>query len=148
MRIQSCSTSEDVSAMVFLATTELYSFFVSIPQEKSDKVSWTICQNFCSCYPFRPEKLAKIQGVWTVPKWKDWCRNQYFSQTILYIYKEWTDPLFLRRKTTVIHHINVLLSYLPRRTLSRLFRVVQLAICWFLLLLLLCHAKEHVAEGS
>jgi len=66
----------------------------------------------------------------------------------LYIYKEWTDPLFLRRKTTVIHHINVLLSYLSMRTLSRLFRVVQPAACWFLLLFLLHHAKECVAEGS
>ena len=66
--------------MFLLAISELYSFLVSIPQEKSDKVSWTIFQNFCSCYPFGPEKLAKIQGVWTVPKKRNWCRNQYFSQ--------------------------------------------------------------------
>lgn len=51
-------------------------------------------------------------------------------------------------KNTVIHHINVLLSYLPMRTLSRLFRVVQPAVCWFLLLFFLYHAKEHVVEGS
>lgn len=55
--------------------------------------------------------------------------NQYFFQMILYIYKEWIDPLFLRRKTTVIHHINVLLSYLPMSTLSRLFKVVEPAVC-------------------
>lgn len=142
VKLQSCSTSEDKSAMFLLATTELDSFLVSIPQEKFDKVSWTICQNFCSCYPFGPEKLAKVQGVWTVPMRRNWCRNQYFFQTILYIYREWTDPLFLRRKTTVIHHISVLLSYLPMRTFSRLFSVVQLAVCWFLLLFLLYHAKE------
>lgn len=88
-----------------------------------------IGQNFCSCYSFGPEKLAEVQGFGTASKGsKSWHRNQYFFQIILYIYKEWIDPLFLRRKTTVVHHINVLLSYLPMRTLSRLFRVVQPAV--------------------
>lgn len=88
-----------------------------------------IGQNFCSCYSFGPKKLAEVQGFGIASKGrKSWHRNQYFFQIILYIYKEWIDPLFLRRKTTVIHHINVLLSYLPMRTLSRLFKVVQPAV--------------------
>lgn len=94
MRLQSCSTSESKSEMFLLGIAEPYSFLVSIPQEKSDKVSQNVCQNFCSCYPFGPETLAKIQGVQTVPKGRNWYRNQYFSQTTLYIYKEWLDLLF------------------------------------------------------
>lgn len=118
-----------MSAMFFLATTELYSFLVSIPQEKSDKEPWTICQNFCSCYLLGPQKLANIQGVWTVPKKRNGFRNQYLSQTILYTYKKWIEPLFLRRKPTVTHCIDVLLSYLPAKTLLRFFRIVQQAVC-------------------
>lgn len=98
MRLQSCSTSESKSAMFLLATAKLYSFLVSIPQEKSDKVSQNVCQNFCSCYPFGPETLAKIQGVRSVPKTRNWYRNQYFSQKTLYIYKEWFDLFFSGEK--------------------------------------------------
>lgn len=47
--------------MFLLVTTELYSFLVSIPQEKSDEVPWTICQNFCSFCLLGPEKLANFK---------------------------------------------------------------------------------------
>lgn len=130
MWLQSFSISEDKSAICLPAASELYSFLVSTPQEKSYKVSYTTGQKFCSCYPFVLEKLTKVQGVrFTSKGRRNWCMNQYFFQMILYIYKEWIDPLFLRRKTTVIHHINVLLSYLPMSTLSRLFKVVEPAVC-------------------
>lgn len=154
VRLQSFSISEDESVTCLLAATELYNFLVSNPQEKSYKVSWTIGQKFCSCYPFGLEKLIKVQGAGITSKGRrNWCMNQYFFQMILYIYKEWIDPLFLRRKTTVIHHINVLLSYLPMSTLSSTFQGCEASCLFkyifsFLLLFLLCYPKEYVAEGS
>lgn len=57
--------------------------------------------------------------------------------------EDWIERLFLRRKVTV-----VLLSYLPTKTLLRLFRIVQQAVCWYLLLFFLYHEKEYIAEES